>query len=76
MSAPIEVTTRYVTTVDTLPEAWEFVMDRIDQVGPDPRITISPLQQFSLSDGLDGSLEPQPRQFEVLVEGMVSEAIA
>lgn len=72
-TAPIEVTTRYATTVDTLVEAWAFVMDRVDNVGPDPSIKISPVWSFSVHD-MDRSdhLDP-PRQFSVVVEGMVPE---
>lgn len=58
MTAPIEVTTKYATTVNTLPEAWAFVMNHIDRVGPDPHIRISPVW---LTD---------PREFEVTVHGM------
>lgn len=77
MSRHVEVTTRYVTTVDELAAAWAFVMDRLDRVGPDPRITISPVTIIGIGDMIDG-LEGRPdrehpRQFEVVVEGMVRE---
>ena len=66
---PVEVTTRYATTVDDLHAAWAFVMARLDSVGPDPSIHISPV--WTISSGDD---EYQPRRFEVVVEGMVEEA--
>lgn len=68
----VEVTTRFVTGVDTLAEAWAFVMDRIDAVGPDPSVTISPVWGRPLDfDGDDD--DPWPRTFTVKVEGMVEE---
>ncbi len=77
MTAPVEVTTRYATTVDTLPEAWAFVMAKVDDVGPDPCVKISPLWIVSVSDmdlpGSDEAPRP-PRQFSVVVSGMVEEA--
>jgi hypothetical protein len=70
MTAPIEVTTRYVTTVDNLSEAWAFVMERLDSVGPDPSVEISPVWTLSSLPGDD----EMPRQFSVVVSGMVEEA--
>jgi hypothetical protein len=75
MSAPVEVTTRYVTTVDTLSDAWVFVMDSLDRVGPDPHVTIKPIRIISvgqMQDGLEGrEVVRPPREFEVCVEGTV-----
>lgn len=62
----VEVTTRYATTVDSLTEAWAFVMERLDSVGPDPRIEITP--EWVYSDAEDGT-----RRFSVMVDGMVPE---
>lgn len=56
----IEVTTKYVTVVPTVPEAFAFVMSVLDLVGEDPSIEIVP--RWSLGDGL-------LREFEVSVEG-------
>lgn len=67
---PVEVTTKYATTVDDLSGAWAFVMDRLDQVGPDPTIRIGPVWTISANDV---DLDPSPRHFEVVVEGMVEE---
>jgi hypothetical protein len=46
--APVEVSTRYATTVESLADAWEFVMSRIDLVGPDPSVTISPYWRVNM----------------------------
>lgn len=63
----IEVTTRHATITDSLPEAWEFVMARLDRMGPDPSIYISPMWVYTGTEG-----DPV-RRFEVQVEGMVTE---
>jgi hypothetical protein len=70
--SPVEVTTRYVTTVDDLPAAWAFVMSKIDAVGPDPEIAIEPVwsQPFDAPLGDDS----WPRHFSVVVSGMVEAA--
>lgn len=65
---PVEVTTRYATTVHTLTDAFAFVMDRIDQVGGRPRVAITPFTSIALNEGDD------ERAFEVVVEGMTEEA--
>lgn len=72
-NAPVEVATRYATTVDSLTEAWAFVMDRVDKVGPDPSIKISPQWSFSVHDIDHADATEPPRQFSVVVEGMVHE---
>jgi hypothetical protein len=66
---PIERTVTLATTVDDLPAAWQFVMARIDDLGPDPRITISPVWAYNVAD-LSSEQRP-PRQFEVAVSGMI-----
>jgi len=68
-ATPVEVTTRYATTVTGLAAAWQFVMSRIDAVGPDPRVEISPIWETH-----DPGVEPWERRFEVVVSGMVEEA--
>lgn len=72
MSNPIEVTTRYATSVNELADAWAFVMARLDAVGPDPRISISPIWSYSPSEIGDEDYHA-PRRFEICVEGMVHE---
>ena len=71
-TAPIEVTTRFATSVDDLSAAWAFVMERIDVVGPNPTVTIKPVWRISVHDMGDDDMAP-PRFFEVVVEGMVHE---
>ena len=72
--APIEVTTRYATTVDDLAAAWAFVMAKLDTVGPDPSVTIKPVWTISVHDmDRDEPEEGYPRHFSVVVEGMVHE---
>lgn len=58
----VEWTSRYVTTVDTIEEAFTFVMTYLDLVGPPPTISIDPI--FLAAD--EGE---HPYQFEVVVEG-------
>lgn len=70
--SPIEVTTKYATSVDTLAEAWRFVMTYVDQVGPKPHIRITPLSIYSMADIGNDDAEPECC-FEVLVSGMVEE---
>lgn len=70
---PVEITTKYVTTVDELPEAWAFVMERLESVGPDPHIVIKPVRIYGWNDIGDDNYVA-PRQFEVVVSGMVNES--
>ena len=60
---PIEVTTRYATTVDTLPEAFTFIMSKLDDLGGTPRIQISPV--WVVSEDPDD----HPHYFSVVVHG-------
>lgn len=66
---PVEVTLRYSTTVDELPAAWAFVMDRLDGVGPHPSIEIKPFWQMSVQDMNDDPDQEYRRKFGVVVEG-------
>lgn len=67
---PVEKTVRYATTVEDLAGAWAFVMEKLEQVGPDPSVEISPVWTFSVSGPDD---ETPPRHFSVVVSGMVEE---
>lgn len=69
MSA-VEVTTSYVTTVPELTDAFAFVMERLDSVGPNPEVRISPIFIIGMDSSDD---EPIPREFEVTVRGMTKE---
>lgn len=59
------VHTRYSTTVDTLEQAWSFVMTHVDK-WPEPRIEIAPMWEFE-------SGEDERQVFEVSVSGDVIE---
>lgn len=63
--SPLEVTTRYATTVDTLSDAWEFVMDHLDRVSDAPSVEISPT--WSSDDDF------RTPYFSVVVSGMVQD---
>jgi hypothetical protein len=67
---PTEVTIRYATTVDTLTDAWAFVMAHLEHVGPDPSIQITPAWIVSVDATLGDETRP-PRHFEVVISGMV-----
>lgn len=72
--APIEFTARYSTSVETLAEAWAFVMEYVDRVGPDPQIQIDPFWKIGVQEALDGEDREPPRHFGVVVSGMVKES--
>lgn len=38
----VEITTKRVTTVDSVQEAFAFIMEHLDEVGDQPRIEIDP----------------------------------
>lgn len=69
MTEPIEITTKYVTSVDDLPAAWTFVMEHLDKVGPKPSIHITPKSIYAWSDMGNESARPI-ELFEVVVSGM------
>lgn len=70
MIGVVERTVRYATTVDSLPAAWAFVMERLDEMGSDPSIQIDP--QWVVSSDPD----EHGREFVVVISGMVEEARA
>jgi hypothetical protein len=65
----VEVTTRYATRVGDLSAAWSFVMEKMDQLGADPSIKITPAWRYP--DGMESH-----RVFDVVVSGMVEEPAA
>ena len=71
MNFPVEVTTRFVTTVDDMTSAWSFVMDRIEAVGVHPHVEIRPIRILSPVEAMEGLTGVD--QFEVVVEGMTRE---
>lgn len=60
--SPVEKTTQYATTVDTLQSAFEFVWDHLDELGGRPQIIISPLEIY-FDEGVQ-------KGFEVAVSNM------
>lgn len=67
--SPVEFTACYATTVEALPDAWAFVMEHLEKVGPDPRIEISPVWVVDTMR----PTEDVARHFSVVVNGMVEE---
>lgn len=61
----IEVTTRYATNVESLAEAWAFVMDHVDRVGPDPMVMIKPTWYYAMAP--DEGVDDGDRWFSVVV---------
>lgn len=59
---PIEVLTRFGTTVETLTDAFEFVMEHLELTGEAPSIEISPFWTYSAEES--GTLG-----FSVVVSG-------
>ena len=66
--SPIERTTKFATTVDTLTSAFEFVMSQLDDVGEWPDIAIVPVLVYGDVD----DEKPTPI-FEVSVSSMKEE---
>lgn len=70
-------TTRYAVAVDTLQEAFAFVMSKLDEVGERPSITITPVACLHFEDLTaddDDEEQPEPdRFFEVTVSSMAEE---
>lgn len=60
----VTFTRRYAATTESLTDAWHFVMTLVDEVGPDPRIEISPTWFYGHAEHEEGV-----RMFDVLVEG-------
>jgi hypothetical protein len=71
-TAPVEITTTYVTSVATLPEAWAFVMEHIDKLGPRPTVRVDPRTIYAVNEIGDDDARGESL-FEVLVSGMREE---
>ena len=46
--SPTEKFVKYSTTVDTMPDAWLFVMDHIDKVGGRASVEIRPISSVTI----------------------------
>jgi hypothetical protein len=65
MSDEVAVTTRYAMWVNEMPQAWAFVMEHLDLVGPDPSVKITPHMAVRV-----GAEDEEPRRrFSVVIEG-------
>ena len=62
----VEKTVKYSTIVDTLAEAWVFIMAHVDLIGPLPFIKIQPLMLYDPDRDED---EPPEYKFEAVVKG-------
>ena len=69
--ATTERTISYAAAVDSLSDAWSFVMAHLDELGDEPTIEIKPEHIFYIADAVEG-IEREPiRQFGVRVSGMI-----
>jgi hypothetical protein len=65
----VERTIRLATIVSDLTDAWVFIMEHLDEVGPDPSIEISPMWVVTAES------DDTPRKFEVCLSGMIPEVM-
>ena len=66
------MTIKYAATVNNLSDAWSFVMEKVEQVGPNPEIHIKPIWSANADSPLSDD-DSWTRHFEVAVSGMVKE---
>lgn len=69
-SSPTEYTATYAKKVNTIQDAFAFIMAHLDKIGNDPRVIINPVWVCEHVDAMTGEHETV-RQFEVAVTGMV-----
>lgn len=67
---PVEYTAQYATRVESLSEAFVFIMQHEAKVGKDPQIIINPVWICYDVDEMTGEHHTR-REFEVSVSGMV-----
>lgn len=67
---PVEYTARYASRVESLAEAFAFIMEHEDKVGKDIAILINPVWICFDVDDMTGEHHTR-REFEVSVSGMV-----
>jgi hypothetical protein len=70
MADDVEECREYTKHVEELAQAWEFIFEYLDKVGPDPSVTIEPFYASFVDD--DGSITHQGRKFSVCVSGCLS----
>jgi hypothetical protein len=64
---PVEKTMQFSTRVSEMADAWAFVMEYADKVGPHPDVHIHPCYNLDAEEGDSGV------EWEVTVSGMVEE---
>lgn len=69
--AKVEHTSTYVTNVETITDAFAFVMEYMEKVGPHPFITIKPREVMSIQTLLSEGGDAWVFEYEVTVMGMV-----
>lgn len=71
-----ERTIKYSKIVDTVPEAFAFVMSKLDQLGARPSIWIDPFDDITIDFTAindDDAVIEETHQFTVVVEGSFEE---
>jgi hypothetical protein len=64
----IDVTTRHEKIVNSMPEAWVYIMKALETIGPDPIVSINPCWEGDMSD----TQNLPARKFMVVVAGSVT----
>ena len=74
-ASPVEVQLKFSTFVGSLPDAFVFVMAKLDDVGVDPEVSITPVWggQFVVDGDVDDDVVVPVRMFEVIVSGSMVE---
>jgi hypothetical protein len=67
--SPTEYTARYAKVVDSIQDAFVFVMAHMEKVGPDVQVIINPLWAHEHDEF--GDVVEAKRLFEVAVSGMI-----
>ena len=69
----VQVTIAYETVVNDLPDAWAFIMSKIESVGPNPSVHIPPATNAppAMLTQMFGPMDESliVRKFHILVEG-------
>lgn len=67
--SPTEYTARYAKVVESIQDAFVFVMAHMEKVGPDVQVVISPVWSHEHDEA--GDVIDARRVFEVSVSGMI-----
>lgn len=66
----VEQYVKFQADVLDIASAWAFVMEHIDQVGPDPQISIKPMLVYQASLSNESSYR---REFRCVVKGRIDD---